>query len=205
MPDLSYQFRPLDWSGPSTPGGGRVVARFKATYPATLELLFREVAQLGGKHLVIQADLRERDIRTDGLPRANARYGEHPGVVITFDSAFGPLRYASDTFTDWQDNLRAVALALEALRAVDRYGVSKRGEQYTGWKALPAGGQVTFPSADAALRWMAEQDDADALPEYAGTIYRNLARRFHPDAGGDPDDWDRLDAARTLLATAGVL
>jgi hypothetical protein len=64
---------------------------------------------------------------------------------------------------------------------------------------------VTFPSADAALRWMAEQDDADAPPEYAGTIYRNLARRFHPDAGGDPGDWDRLGAARLLLMGAGMI
>lgn len=203
-----YQFRPLDWAGPSTPGQ-RKTAQFRATYPATLDLLFREVAQLYGKHLVIQADIRERDIRTDGLPRANARFGEHPGVIITFDSVHGPLRYATDVFTDWQDNLRAIALALEALRAVDRYGVSKTGQQYTGWRALEAGTAPAFASADAALRWMREQ-----LPDSvatglgngaAGSMYRQLARRLHPDAGGDPDDWERLDAARRVLATAGVL
>jgi hypothetical protein len=40
---------------------------------------------------------------------------------------------------DWQHNVRAIALGLEALRKVDRYGITRRGEQYAGWKALPAG------------------------------------------------------------------
>jgi hypothetical protein len=34
----------------------------------------------------------------------------------------------------WQDNLRAVALGLEALRRVERYGIAQRGEQYAGWR-----------------------------------------------------------------------
>jgi hypothetical protein len=78
---------------------------------------------------VLQVDLAERDIRVDGLPRSNARYGSHPGAIVSFDSRRGPLRYATDEFTEWKANLRAVALSLKALRDVDRYGVSKRGEQ----------------------------------------------------------------------------
>lgn len=42
----------------------------------------------------------------------------------------GHLSYPCDTFTTLQDNLRVIALALEALRMVDRYGVTRRGEQY---------------------------------------------------------------------------
>ncbi len=78
-------------------------------------------------------------------------------VVISFVvfSLHGPLRYATDAherqyaglgMEGWQADVGAIALALTALRAVDRYGVSRRGEQYTGWRALPATSGVTFPS-----------------------------------------------------------
>jgi hypothetical protein len=203
---LRYEFRPLEWEGPLT-HGMRKTATFRATYPATLELLFREARNLGAKHLILQVDIRERDIRTDGLPRANARHGENPGVIVSFESRFGPLRYATDVYCDWRDNLRAIALSLEALRAVDRYGVSKRGEQYTGWKALPAGPGPTFGTADAALAWMRETS-RHSLGHPGGSprdMYRQLAKAMHPDKGGDPADWDKLDQARNLLVTAGLL
>jgi len=46
-----------------------------------------------------------------------------------------------DSFRDWEANLRAIALSLEHLRAVDRYGVTtEEEEQYTGWLRLPAAG-----------------------------------------------------------------
>jgi hypothetical protein len=202
--ELKYQFRPLDWTGPLTPAATRKQATFKATYPATLGLLFREAGKLGARGLVLQVDISERYIRTDGLPYANARYGSNPGVIVSFESNHGPLRYATDAYTEWQDNLRAIALSLEALRAVDRYGVSKRGEQYTGWKALPAG-VSGFGTAEAALRWMREQIPSADATSSPRLMYRNLARTLHPDAGGSAEDWDRLDSARQLLTTAGQL
>lgn len=213
MAEVRYQFRPLGpWTGTATPAGSRKQATFKATYPATLGLLAREAAMLGGRELVLQVDIPERYIRTDGLPYANARYGSNPGVVVSFGSSHGPLRYATDAFTEWQDNLRAVALSLEALRAVDRYGVSKRGEQYAGWRALEGGSSPVFGSADEALDWMVRYYAADrgwdlteASPLPPRDLYRQLAKMLHPDAGGDPAAWGRLDAARQLLDAAGVL
>ena len=205
---MRYEFRPLGpWTGPSTPPGARKRSAFKAGYRHTLDLLFGEAIVLGGQHLILQVDLAERDIRNDGLPRAGARYGAHPGVVVSFESRHGPLRYATDAYTGWQANLRAIALSLQALRAVDRYGVSKRGEQYTGWRALPAGNGSCFATADEAERWMARRSRELDLPVATNLpqAYRQLARRMHPDAGGDPADWDRLDAARQLLTTAGML
>jgi hypothetical protein len=199
-----YQFRPLGiWQGPST--RNRQWPRFKAAYADTIDLLVSEIDKLAGQRVVIQVDLRESDIRLDGLPRSNARHGDHPGVIVSFESRFGPLRYATDEFTEWKANLRAIALSLKALRDVDRYGVSKRGEQYTGWRALPASTGVTFPSADEALRWMQAQDGSGggAAP---GALYRSLARRWHPDAPtADADQWERLSNARTLLTTAGMM
>lgn len=211
---MKYEVRPLvAWTDPETsPRRGSHI--FKASWRDTLDLLGVEIDKLGGDLVVMQVDVREGDIRNDGMLRANAKVG-HPGVAISFDSDFGPLRYATDAhekqygwakLDGWQANVRAIALSLEKLRAVDRYGVTRRGEQYTGWKALPVSSGVTFPSADEAARWLIEQ-----TAELAGTCslsdrYRSAARRWHPDAPtSDPDEWEKLSNARTLLTTARMI
>ena len=208
---MRYEIRPLvAWTDPETKNR-RSSSRFRASWQDTLDFLSAEIEKVGGKDpVVIQLDVTEGDIRLDGMLRANAKVG-HPGVVVSFESRFGPLRYATDAYEkdwsrgmpSWQANLRAIALTLEALRAIDRWGVSKRGEQYTGWKALPAGGSRPFTSADDALRWMRGFGGPADLA--VRDLYRHLAKLLHPDAGGDRAEWDRLDQARSLLVTAGML
>jgi len=128
-------FRPIDvWPGEQT--GWRRRAPFGAAWLTTIHLLERELTQLEATNVVFQVALYEGQLRIDGKPKASAR-ASHPGVVLAFDSKYGPLKYAVDTFDSFPDNVRAIALAMEALRKVDRYGVTKRGEQYTGWRAIP--------------------------------------------------------------------
>jgi hypothetical protein len=201
----SYEFRPLGlWSGPATPPDERRRSPFKAQYEATLDLVFAEAAKLDATRLVLQVDLQQRDIRVDGLPKAKARFGDHPGVVVSFDSRHGPLRYATDVFDDWRGNLRAIALALENLRAVDRYGVTRRGEQYRGWTAIGSAAPGRGPFADRAdaetwMRLAAREAHIGAWADWDG-LYRLLAKTMHPDvAGGSADLWERLDAAAGLL------
>lgn len=190
---LDLQVRPIDkWPGVLRVGN-RPWSRFSASLADTLELLARELRFLGAKQIVLQAAFRERDIRLDGLPRATAR-PDHPGLILAFESKFGPLQYATDEYRDWEDNLRAIALSLEALRKVDRYGVSKRGEQYRGWRALTTG---TDPADQIATQEQAE----DFLAEWDGD-WRRAAAETHPDRGGDPDRFRQVMKARELLVGA---
>jgi hypothetical protein len=200
---VRYEIRPLPaWTDPVT-SNRRGSHTFRASWSDTLDLLGYETEKLGAPLVVIQVDASEADIRRDGMLRARAKVG-HPGVVVSFESKYGPLRYATDAYEQqystempgWQANIRAVALAMQALRAVDRYGVTKRGEQYVGWRAIaaPIDG---FASADDAMRWMRAKAGPDVDE---GSLYRVLAKRLHPDVGGDPDDWRRLDEARRLLS-----
>lgn len=203
---LDVTFRPIDrWPGEPTPK--REPSRFKAGWGATLEQLQKELAHLGSESVVVMLSLTEDDIRLDGWPRANAR-PSHPGVVLAFDSReYGPLKYPCDNFTTWQDNLRAIALALEALRKVDRYGVTKRGEQYTGWKALPgSGGTSSTMTAEAAAAFLSEacRGDCSAAALLQSVVnvvpaYRAAARRLHPDAGGSTEEFQRLQTAKAVL------
>lgn len=195
---FDYQFRPVErWPIEPTPSHRRQRGRFKAGYRDTLDLLERELKHLGAKHVVIQAYLQPRDIRNDGMIRADSRPSA-PGIILSFESKHGPLSYPCDTFTDWQDNLRAIALAIEHLRAIDRYGVTKRGEQYKGWTALPS------PNGD---HWSAEEarnflrsiigGRVDALP--IAVAIRECEFATHPDRGGRAEDFKKVQHARKLL------
>lgn len=189
--DAPYTIRPIDvWPGEQTTE--RRWSPFRNATKSmsnTLDLLERELRMLGAENVVLQLAVQEKDIRIDGRLRANAR-PSHPGVIVAFDSKYGPLKYPCDTFNLAEANLRAVALALEALRKVDRYGVTKRGEQYTGWKQLGDGtGGRTKMTFGEASRFLSEQ----------GGSYRAAAKRLHPDAGGDAGLFAQLQEAREVL------
>lgn len=165
---LSYTVRPISDRTWFRPASQRERSRFTASWTDTLALLERELDHLAAQRMVFELDVREQDIRLDGMVRANARPAASDAVVIAFDSKHGPLQYRSDIYdavawgargsAPWQANVRAVALTLEALRAVDRYGASSRGEQYRGYKALPSAATTLDEAAAVAVlqRWAPE-------------------------------------------------
>lgn len=199
-----FTFRPIQWTGPSTPADQRRSrGTFRASWDNTLTLLDYELVCLAASDVVIEADLTAADIRMDGMPRLNARQPQFPGVRLAFASKFGPLIYATDVHQFWQHNVRAIALGLEALRAVDRYGVTKRGEQYTGWAALPAA-PPPDPRRDAAVTLVSmgggDVDRVMTDSEYRAVVYRRAARAAHPDHfGGDGSHMSRLNVANDVL------
>jgi hypothetical protein len=187
LASLGVICRPI--SGPRPRLGGKR-SPFSAKFETTLAELGRELRWLHARRIVLEVDVDEREIRVDGFPRRDARPAS-PAVVLSFDSHFGPLRYATGEFNDWRDNLRAIALSMEALRRVDRYGVSRRGEQYVGWKALP----VSTDPADAV---QTREQALAVLAPYGGDV-RAALRATHPDAGGDETEFRRVVKARDLL------
>lgn len=200
---MDYQFRPLDvWPGTKTRRPRR--SPFRTNYSVTLEQLERELAFLAAKQIVIQVDLPESKIRRDGLPRTGAS-PDYQGIVLAFGSKYGDLKYATDVFDRWKDNLRAITLGLEALRKVDRYGITKRGEQYTGWKQLGSGTGDGVTDLSGAVDFIAlhsrsvePRDIADYAERYR-VAYREAAMKLHPDKGGDQLDFCELQKAKAIL------
>ena len=171
----------------------------------TLTLLRKEVAELRkpGTPVVLQIAMREQDFRIDGLPRANAKPA-HPGVILSIESRHGALSYPCDRFDQWQDNVRAIALGLEALRKVDRYGITKRGEQYRGWIAIESATDLPFAHADDAERWLRTYTGWDTAA-LSGVVRRARAVS-HPDRNdGDRTTFDLVDAAVQFLEREGRL
>ncbi len=199
---------------------------FKASYADTIELLGRELDHLRATGPVVMQVVTRNgayDLRRDGLLRAQAKI-EHPGVRLSFKSKHGQLTYSTDAFDSywsgdmpgWQANLRAIALGLEALRKVDRYGIARSGEQYRGWSALPAGtGQSAsdMTREQAAAIIATHSVDPPGEPDHdvevrrilssvdaARTSLRYARASAHPDRNnGDRTHWDEVEAAAKVL------
>ncbi|MBD8218233.1 hypothetical protein IFU40_06245 [Microbacterium sp. CFBP 13617] len=164
--------------------------------------------ELGAKNVELLVAIDAAQFRIDGRPYANAK-AAHPGVILTFEiPEVGTVSYPCDTFTTWESNLRAVALALEALRKVDRYGVTKRGEQYRGFLALEAtAAPAGFADANEALRFLASfhPNVPGAATVTPKVLLRSAQRKAHPDHGGDDATFQRVSLAEAKLREAGLL
>lgn len=215
---LRYVIRPLgSWDGPRTPAGARRPRfQFRALWGQTLELLEYELEQLAATDIVLEADFREQDLRMDGMPRANARPPQDPAVRLAFESKHGHLVYQADGYDVWQHNIRAIALGLQALRAVDRYGITSRAQQYDGWRQIeaPSTGTLTgYRDAFKAIAALAGLGPAEAEsavrqfevdPTVIRDLYRRALRAAHPDTGGTAAAFDRLTRARVDLSQRGL-
>ena len=162
---------------------------------ATMFLLDTELWHLDAENVVLQMAVTDRDIRNDGWIRAQAK-PEHPGVILSFESKHGPLSYPCDTFTEWKGNLRAIAKGLEDLRRLERYGITKTGQQYTGWKQIPATTSAETPESVLARVSGLSLKDVQADPKAA---YRQAAKRTHPDSGGSDQAFSEVAAAARLV------
>jgi len=194
--------RPLEpWLDPPTRNRPR--SPFSAAWSDTLDLLSREAAMLGATLVVLQIDITEQDLRRDGLIRANTRVA-FPGVRISFKARTGPLQFATDAYPHWRDNVRAIALGLEALRKVDRYGITRKDEQYRGFQALPPAKRVRMSRDEAAALLAAGQPDVGAVdllrdPDAVRRAYRAAAKLHHSDVGGNDALFAKVNEARDVL------
>ena len=213
---MTYTVRPISDRTQFT--GKRRPSPFDSSWPSTEPLLVKEFGAHRGRDVVLERDFTEKQWRIDGRPKANA-IAASPAARLAFDSVHGPLTYATDAFPRWQDNVRAIALGLEALRKVDRYGITKRGEQYAGWKQLPSGNgaapsHMTREKALATIaRLSAEMPghyahDHDmrryaAHPDEIRKDWKKARALHHPDRhAGDREVWDLVEQAAKVL---GVL
>lgn len=201
-----------EWPGVLRRQHERKRSQFSASWTQTVNELTHEIDAVHARSAVLGLAVTPQELRQDNWIRASAR-PQHPGVILEFDLPNGEhVAFPCDTYYTWQDNVRAIALTLRALRTVERYGVTTRGEQYVGFQALPAGPSSDFDNADQAARWMVaqargESHDSDgsiarrvlADPDEGKKLYREAARNLHPDSGGSTSGFQRLQEAWGLI------
>lgn len=196
----------ITWPGTLTPGYRRERGNFSASWRSTLDLLGRELREVHATAKVLQVAIPEDQFRLDGYPRATARQ-VHPGVIVSFTSRdAGHLSFPCDRFEHWQTNVRAIALAMEALRKVDRYGITRNAEQYQGWKAIGSSSGPQAMTVDEAWSILGSFGDRPIEEQRRNSdsslpVALRKARGFaHPDRhGGDRHLWDQVEQAAVVL------
>lgn len=202
---MDFAFSPIrQW--PKAPTKYRTSSTFRSGYPQTIELLKRELSKINAKNCVIELYCRDSEIRQDGLPLATAKPSQ-PGVIVKFENRHGRFSYPCDKYTSWADNLRAIALTLEALRAIDRYGATYDGEQYKGWTALP-----TDTNADPLVKAASlivttagngyQVSDLLSNRDTLESAFRAAMLKAHPDRGGNVETAQSLNLARDTIKQA---
>lgn len=179
-------WRPLPaWPYPARP---KKADLFKSSWGATLQKLEAEISAVKGSELIIGVVTDEAAIRIDGQLRADAKM-RHPGAEVSFEVDGRRLVFHTDAYNVLQSNLRAIALGLESLRAVDRYGITSSAEQYAGFAQLTAGEPI--------------EERGRKLVEAAGSVTEAL-KRHHPDHGGDEADFVAVQAYRNVRKAVAV-
>jgi DnaJ-domain-containing protein 1 len=87
--------------------------------------------------------------------------------------------------------MHAIALTIEALRGIARWGTGDMMEAaFRGFMALPGIGQTS-----GSNWWETLGVAINASRDQVKEAYRILAVKHHPDRGGDVEKWHRLQAA----------
>lgn len=178
---------------------------------ANFTAIEREAKHLGAHPDKVRVAVvaNDADLTLAGHLRANAR-PKHPGVqlFIPDTTKHGDQEFNVDQYPNWEENLRALYLSLNAMRALDRWGVTDGG-QYAGFKALPAAREAGPGSG---------VDPLDILIEVGGPRIGDMIRRkehethptqfkrrvhriTHPDNGGSAE---HFHAAQEALNQIGI-
>lgn len=194
---MSVEAYPLQWPAgwPRTLRTGRQRAAFSRQsvrpFSVVRDEILAELRLLGVKRDTVVMSTNV-PIRRDGLPYANMAAPEDVGVAVYFVLAGEQKCIPSDKWDRIEDNMRAISLTINALRGLERWGAKQMMDAaFAGFAALPAGGN---DSPDAWWTVLGVAPDAD-LKE-VDIAFRGLLHKHHPDVGGDPEMFHRIQTAR---------
>lgn len=146
--------------------------------------LVDELRRIGAKDVVVSTN---QPVRADGLPYAQQRAINDPGVAVYFSRGKKRLVMAQDRFDSVLGNMRSLSMAIEGLRQMERHGGATMMERaFDGFTALP-------PPEDCwAILGLSKTNGGDIDIEIVREAFRAKAREMH----GTGADMDRLVKAR---------
>ena len=145
------------------------------------------------RNLVISTNC---ELRLDGFPRRDRGAPDDPGVAVYFTLDDKPTVLCCDRWLRVGENLAAIGATLEAMRGLERWGVSESERAFTGFAALPAPGDVQARTCWSVLKIAPTQSRA-AIDE----AWCVRAKLCHPDLpGGSHDAMSELNTARDQAA-----
>jgi hypothetical protein len=188
---MTVEAFPLNWPAgyPRKSWSDRKRSTFKVTFGAEVQRLLGEIRMLKGSYPVISTNV---PIRKDGLPYSLKSSPSDPGVAIYFLWREQQRVFACDQYERVEDNLHAIVLSIEALRGLERWGVSQMLERtFSGFKALPA----PEPEKPKKSCWEVLEVHPQADLDFIEAVYKFKLKKLHPDSGGDHERMVELNCA----------
>lgn len=161
-------------------------SNYKVSADTAINELMADLRLMRARNVVLSSNVA---IRRDGTPYREQAEDvlKDPGVAVYWDNKDGePMTLACDIWRTPRENIRALGLTVSGLRLIERAGAShllKRAQ--SGFARLPAA-----PSC-----WEVLGLTPPVSRDLIEARYRVLARKHHPDHGGDSAMMARINAA----------
>ena len=168
---------PLCWPAGFAKTNSQERARFKSTsgFGVIRDRLLHELSLMGAREVILSTNI---PVRNDGLPYAKYAEPWDSGVAVYFKQDGKDAVLACDKWKRVQHNVHALALTVEAMRGLDRWGASEiLARVFTGFAALPAPREA-MRSWREVFRYQASYTPTRAELD---SDYRMLAKILHPD------------------------
>lgn len=181
---------PLSWplGYKTTKSHDRKQSRFDQTAEKVQKYLREELSRLGAEKIVISTNVQ---LRKDGYfyaDMANSAIAE-PGAAVYFQYKKKDIVMCCDQYLTVTDNIYAIAKSINAIRDMERWGVSDFIERtFAGFKALPV-------HTNGHKWWVVLGIKENASQEEIKAAYKALSKVRHPDVGGDPASFSALTEA----------
>lgn len=174
---------PLGWPRTVKP----VRARFGTSLAGARDGLLYELRLMNAKDIVINSNM---ELRRDGLPYANQKPFLDKGVAVYFSLNGEQRCIPCDRWDNVADNLQAIRKTVEALRGLDRWGAKAMVDAaFAGFKGLRA-------KVEETEKWYEILGvDPFATQAEIRKAYLKLAKKYHPDNGGNPAEFERIKKA----------
>lgn len=178
---------PLHWPAGMPRATRRARPAFESgSFAKARDFLLDELRRHRATDVILSTNV---ELRRDGLPLAGQRQPHDLGVAVYFSRKGRPLCVACDRWEKVEDNLRAIADVIEAIRLIERRGTAEMVDAaFTGFAALPPG-----PAPEQW--WIVLGISCLASTEDVTDAYRRLALQHHPDRGGSTEAMQRVNAA----------
>jgi hypothetical protein len=149
------------------------------------ERLERQLDALGATDAILSTNV---ELRMDGRPKAGRIEPYDTGAAVYFKLKGKDRCLACDKWQRVADNINALALHIDALRRMDRYGIGDMEQAFAGYTALPQ---------NASPWWtILEFDERPAEWVTVLRRYHELLKKHHPDRGGSVETMAKINAAR---------
>ena len=179
---------PAGWSRSQT----QQISKFgRYTFEQMRTEVLRELKLLGATDVIISSNLR---LRQDGYPYSGQRQPEDTGIAVYFKLEGQDQCIPCDKWHRVEDNMRAIAKTIEALRGIERWGAKEMvNDAFRGFKALPEATIVTPYQARAWYEVLEVSQNAGI--DVIRAAYRAKLKVVHPDVGGSSEEFMELEKA----------